>query len=139
MGVWTFYDFIEASGRNPLAEWMSGLSAEAQAWIDARILQMEAMTRWPEKWISKYHGTEQIYELRIPFDRLQYRPLGTYMPGRAFVLLSGAIEKRKIPRATIETAIRRQKILEAGPTHVRRHQFYPDPALGEDAGEEEVP
>ena len=84
-------DFIEPSGRNPFAIWQAELQPDAQAAIDTRLLAMEGMERWPEKWISDYKGYDGIIELRIPFNRVQYRPLGTYQPKRTLVLLGGAI------------------------------------------------
>jgi hypothetical protein len=79
----------------------------------------------PQKWASKYRGTEKLVELRIPFNKVQYRPLGIYGPSRAFILLSGAIEKDgKIPTGIIESAVRRQKLLETGQANVREHRFY---------------
>ena len=122
--IWTIYDYVEPSGRVPFFEWLMGLSDEAQAWVDARLLQMAGMARWSEKWASKYKGTKKLIELRIPFNRVQYRPLGMYAPSWSFVLLAGAIEKDgKIPRPTIEAAVRRQEALENGNGHVRRHRI----------------
>jgi len=124
MAGWTFYDYVEASGRSPFAEWLSALPAEAQAFIDNRLLQMRGMVRWPEKWASKYHGTEKLIELRIPYNKVQYRPLGITRPGWIFVLLAGAIERNgKIPQDTIDAAVKRQKMVEGDQSHVRRHQF----------------
>lgn len=125
MSHWTFYDYVEEGGHSPFFEWMERLSHEAQAWIDARILQMAGMPRWPEKWASKCHGTEKIIELRIPFNKVQYRPLGMYARGFSFIFLEGAIEKGgKIPVSTIEIAIRRQKRIEADWRHVGQHRYY---------------
>jgi hypothetical protein len=47
-------DYLEPSGRNPVAEWQAGLSYDASAAIDARLLQMEGTPKWPEKWVSSY-------------------------------------------------------------------------------------
>lgn len=123
MPIWTFYDFIESSGANPFREWADGLPMDAQASIDARILQMTAMLKWPEKWISKYKGTEKIFELRITVKKVQYRPLGCYAPNRSFVLLGGAVEKDwKLPRGTIDAVVRRQQTLDSEGNHVRPHR-----------------
>jgi hypothetical protein len=85
--------------------------------------------RWtrPDKWASLYRSWEPIIELRIPFARVQYRPLGVYSKNQrwTFVLLAGAIEKGgKIPRSDLQAADNRRKLLEAEPHRVRRHQFY---------------
>lgn len=124
MEKWTFYDYIEPTGRIPFLEWLVGLPDEAQAAIDARILMMTAVPRWSEKWISKYKTTDKVYELRIPFQKVQYRPLGCYKRGWSFVLLAGAIEKDgKLPKEIVSAADQRQKILEKEPHRVREHRF----------------
>ncbi len=124
MKLWTILDFIEPGGKCPFFEWQSGLPLDAQAHIDARLLQMVGFQRWPEKWISKYKTTERIYELRIPFKNIQYRPLGVYTPGRTFILLEGAIEKGgKIPSGTVARAEKREQLLAKEPHHVREHRY----------------
>ncbi len=125
MTVWTILDFVEPGGRCPFFEWQSGVPLDAQAQIDARLLQMAGLLRWPEKWISKYKTTEKIYELRIPFNKIQYRPLGVYAPSRTFILVEGAIEKGdKIPARALARAEKRQKLLAEEPYHVREHRYY---------------
>jgi hypothetical protein len=122
MAIWRIMDYVEPSGRNPIAEWQAGLHPDAQAWIDARLLQMEAMLKWPPKWVSNYKGYEGIIELRIPFNRVQYRPLSMYSPGRIVILLNGAIEKGgKIPRSDLETASARRTSVLKEPFRVRAH------------------
>ncbi len=125
MAVWTILDFIEPGGKCPYFEWQSGLPLDAQAHIDARLSQMAGLLRWPEKWIKKYKTTEKIYELRIPFNKIQYRPLGVYAPGRTFILVEGAIERGgKIPASALARAENRQKLLAKEPHHVREHRIY---------------
>jgi hypothetical protein len=83
---------------------------------------MEGMERWPEKWVSDYKGYDGIVELRIPFNRVQYRPLATYQPKRTLVLLEGAIEKGgKIPVGDLDRADKRRKILLEEPDNVKPH------------------
>ncbi len=124
MAVWNILDFVDPRGKCPFFEWQSVLPLDAQAHIDARLLQMVGLLRWPEKWISKYKTTEKIYELRIPFDKIQYRPLGVYAPRRTFILVEGAIEKGdKIPASALARAEKRQKLLAKEPHHVREHQY----------------
>jgi hypothetical protein len=124
MARWTFYDYVEPTGRVPFRDWLSGLSDGAQAFIDTRILAMAGLHRWSEKWVSKYRGTDKIFELRCPYMNVQYRPLGSYAPNWSFVLLGGGIEKDdQIPQGTIDSVVRRQRTLEEHPTYVRVHRF----------------
>ncbi len=124
MAEWTILDFVDAGGRCPFFEWQSQLPFDAQAHIDARLLQMAGLRRWPEKWVSKYQTAEKIYELRIPFNKIQYRPLGVYAPNRKFILVEGAIEKGgKSPARAVARAERRQRLLVKEPHHVREHRY----------------
>lgn len=124
MAVWTILDFVDPGGKCPFFEWQSGLPLDAQAHIDARLLQMAGLLRWPEKWISKYKTTEKIYELRIPFKKIQYRPLRVYAPDRTLILVEGAIEKDgKIPAGALARAEKRQRLLAKESHHVREHRY----------------
>ncbi len=125
MSVWTFFDFLEADGGNAIRAWLQDLPQEAQAKIDARLLQMAGMAPpWPEKWISSIKGYEDLIELRIPCNRVQYRPLGFYGPDRLeFTLLIGAIEKGTIRKSVLETAAARMKLVKDNRGHICEHQF----------------
>lgn len=124
MAVWTFFDYVEKSGRNPIREWLRDLPDEDQAKIDYRLLQMAGMPHpWPEKWISKYRTTA-LFEFRITGNRVQYRPLGIYWGKLNYILLAGAIEKGdKIPARDIETAEHRLASLLKDASHAVIHQF----------------
>lgn len=79
---------------------------------------------WPEKWISKYRGTAEIFEFRITGKKVQYRPLGSYFGKLRYVLLIGAIEKGdKIPRSDIETAEQRLTNVQRDQSHAVIHHF----------------
>jgi hypothetical protein len=123
--VWTFLKFVEASGRRPFTDWVLGLPQGAQAHILARLLEMEALPRWPEKWATRYRGYDSLVELRMPWKGVQYRPLGTYSKTQrwAFILLCGAIEKSSIPRAALDTADRRRKELLKEPGRVCAYEY----------------
>jgi hypothetical protein len=125
MPIWLFMDYLEANGGNPVADWILALPEEAQAAIDNRLLLMRGMVRWPEKWASRYRGWDDLIELRISANRVQYRPLGVYQPKYWFVLLGGSIEKGgRLPRNDLEVVDRRRKELQREPSRVRRHHFY---------------
>ena len=125
MHGWTFYDYVAPGNRIPFLEWMSELPPDAQARIDAQILTMSNLEKWSEKWVSKYKTVDEIFELRITFKKVQYRPLGTYARNWSFVLLGGGIEKDgKIPKSVIDAVQVRQQTLEASPHYVRPHQLY---------------
>jgi len=85
---------------------------------------MAAMPRWAEKWVSKYKGTDEIFEFRITGNKVQYRPLGTYYGTKQYLLLAGAIEKGdKIPKSDVETAERRLSTVRKEADHVIFHVY----------------
>lgn len=132
MAIWTFLNYVELTGRNPIRDWFRKLPEGDQAKIDARLLQMVAMARWPEKWISKYQGTE-LFEFRIAGNGIQYRPLGIYFGKMTYLLLAGAIEKGdKIPKSDIETAVQRLANVRKDKSHVTIHDFGIEGDLEED-------
>jgi hypothetical protein len=124
MAIWTFYDFLDASGESVIEEWFTEIGLQAEAFIERRLRDMMPLRLWPEKWASKYKPTELI-ELRIAFNKVQYRPLGCYAPDIVFGfwLLKGTIEKGKIPSADITTALNRRKLLLDGKAEVKAHEF----------------
>ena len=123
MSVWTFLDFLEADGGNAIRAWLQRLPQEAQATVDARLLQMAGMAPpWPEKWISSIKGYPGLIELRISCNRVQYRPLGFYGPGRLeFTLLIGTVEKGKIRKGVLDTAAARMKLVKGDRGRICEH------------------
>lgn len=124
MASWTFYDYVETGGRNPIRHWLDSLPPHDSEKIDTRLRYMAAMPRWAEKWVSKYKGTDEIYEFRITGNKVQYRPLGTYYGTKQYLLLAGAIEKGdKIPKSDVETAERRLSTVRREAGHVIIHVY----------------
>ena len=128
-------DFLEANGSNPIRTWFVDEILEgARATIDDRILRMEIMPRWPAKWTSAYEGVDGVFEIRVPFNKVQYRPFAMFSSAVRYqvILLCGAIERGgKIRRSTLDTVARRRDELRKEPLRVRRHQFNPKGTLGE--------
>jgi hypothetical protein len=136
MGIWTLLDYVELSGRNPIREWLDDLPDADRAKIDYRLLQMAGEVTWRDKWISKYRGTDELYEFRISGNKVEYRPLGTYFGRLTYLILSGAIERGdKIPKSVINTAEKRLANAKDNPRHCVKHQF--DDEDGEDNLEED--
>jgi phage-related protein len=124
MALWTFYDYVETTGRHPIREWLDSLPQADCAKIDYRLRQMAILPRWSDKWVSKYRGADDLYEFRISGNNVEYRPLGTYFGEKRYILLAGAIEKGdKIPRSDIETAERRLANARKDWAHVTFHQY----------------
>lgn len=138
---WVFLEFVAEDGKSPFSKWLSEQPPEAQAAIDTRILTMRGMDRqqWSSKWISPYTGQDKLFELRIPHNKVQYRPLGCYGPSRReFTILAGAIEKNwKIPKQTIQVAMSRMDLIMKHRRWVREYQYDPEESL-EETSEQEI-
>lgn len=123
--IWTFFDFLDERGENTIAAWLSSLPPEAQAKIDDRLVRMAQMDRWVSPWCKFYKGYDQIVELRILINKVQYRPLGFYGPRqREFTLLIGAIERNnKISRSVLETAVKRKDLVCEDRRYICKHEL----------------
>jgi len=111
---------------NEIHEWLNSpaVPKKAKAKINARIAALQGFPIFPDQYFSDYKGWDKIYELRVVFSGVQYRPLGFYGPGdKQFCLLIGGIEKGKIPRSLLGIAAERRRIVIASPSRAIPHDF----------------
>ena len=132
-------EFIDEDGVAPFSSvWMMQQPEEAQAAIDTRILIMKSLDRpqWSQKWMSSYTGYVKLFELRIPHNKVQYRPLGCYGPAqREFTILIGAIERNsRIPKSTLNVAMSRMQLVLNDRRWVREYNFDTAQSLEETSG-----
>ena len=123
---WTFFDYMSdgGRGRNKIREWLNGLPCEAQAAIDYRLRTMEGAEKWPTKWTKKYQGLDDIFEIRITHNKVQYRPLCTRIGDKKTLILIGAIEKNwKIPKGDLISAKQRLADWKKDSNHAKFHIF----------------
>jgi hypothetical protein len=126
MSIWNFYDFVSSRGINEIHEWLNSQEVPkgAKAKINARIASLQGFPLFPEQYFSAYKGWDDLYELRVVFGGVQYRPFGCYGPQRRqFTILVGGIEKGSVPERLLAVADERRKIVYANPTRIRRHDF----------------
>jgi hypothetical protein len=126
MDGWTFFDFLNARGENEILTWLnsSEVPKEAKAKINARIITLQGFPIFPEQYFSAYTGWDDIYELRVVYGNVQYRPFGFYGPSRKqFCLVVGGLEKGKVPKSLLKIAEARRKIVIANPSQTCRHDF----------------
>jgi len=123
MGMWKFYDFLDARGVNLIRQWLDTIPEKASAKIDARILYMCAIPVWPEQYVSALKGWPGLIELRVASAGNQYRPLGFCRPEREFVIVLGVIEKGKLPRRVLQAAYDNRNIVLADRSRIREHEF----------------
>lgn len=127
MAAWTFYDYIDEAGSAPFKGWLDALPKDVQAHIDDKLLYLEKRPTWNDKLFKKRKGADGIYELRLTYNKVPYRPLVCRHPSdqRGYVLLAGAIEHNDVLRPTgVSDAAeeRRNKLLKDS-SRVRLHRF----------------
>lgn len=114
MKIWNFKVFIAEKGSNEIDAWLNDLPPGAKAKIKKRITYLEITKRWGRPYAAKLKGTNNIWEIRVGFDNIQYRPLGCFGPKDGeFTLLIGATEKggRFEPVHAIKTAEKRRSLV----------------------------
>lgn len=119
-------DFHSARGENEILSWLNSLEVpkSAKAKINARIMTLQGFPIFPEQYFSAYKNWDDLYELRIVFANVQYRPFGFYGPSRKqFSLLIGGVEKGKVPKRLLGVADERRKIVIGDAARVRAHDF----------------
>jgi hypothetical protein len=110
---WTFKDYVSASGRNEIHDWLNGLPVAAKATLNVFIQNLEATPDLKEPAMKELRGHKGVYELRQKVNNVQYRPLCCYGPARREVtILIGASKKGGVwnPPKAIDTAKTRKKV-----------------------------
>ena len=109
-------------------DWLRTLSAKAKAKINMRIRNLEVLPReqWGD-WTGAMTGPawNGIFEIRIRYDNVQYRPLFCYGPGaNASTILMGSEERGGDiePRFAPKTCQLRKAEINGG-NHAIRHDF----------------
>ncbi len=97
MSEWTFWDYLDERGTNPIQEWLHDRSAvpvKAKAKIDRYLLQLAGTKLWLRPLASNLDGYPGIVEIRVRWMNTQYRILGFRGPSdREFTLLFPALEQ----------------------------------------------
>lgn len=111
--------YQEEDGSVPVLEWLDGLSAKAQdkCWVRIeRLRELGHELRRPEADLLR----NNIHELRVGLQGVNYRMLYFLHGNRAAVLAHGLVKEQAVPSAEIERAIVRKKKFEANPV---RHTY----------------
>ena len=135
-------DFIEPrqiGHVNPIRRWIDAQPIKAGTKIDTRIAFLEVTEEWHSNYCKKLKGYEEVYELRIVFNNVQYRPLGCMGPDdKEFTILVGATEKGKgrfQPPNAPKTAQERRKIVLEDRRRVHEHEYRKGSTTNEPEGE----
>jgi hypothetical protein len=96
-------------------EWLSGLPSRERRRIRVILAYLEGQRTWRNiPYIKKLTDCDDIYEIIITVNNIQYRPLGCYGPGKdEFTLLVGASKKGRVwaPKDARSTAMKKAKLI----------------------------
>jgi hypothetical protein len=95
MNYWTIKVYSKDGKTRITDKWLKSLPAGAQAEITTTLRYLQTQELWGRPYSAQLRGKfSLIHELRIKWQRNQYRPLGFFGPNEdEFTLLIGAIEK----------------------------------------------
>lgn len=130
MAEWTFLDYLDSDGGNPIREWITDkrcVPTKARAKIQRILLQLTGEKLWVRPLASNLDGYDPIVEIRIRWMNTPYRILGFRGPeDRKFTILYPAIEKgdRFVPENAPTIALNRMReVLRSAKERVCEHRF----------------
>jgi hypothetical protein len=103
---------------------LQSLDVEAQARIDAHLLQWASRDKWIDAYAGKFESLKELREITVQHERSVYRILGSAISIWEFVMLIGHrddLRKSKIPPEIKTEANVRLNTLRANPE--RRREF----------------
>ncbi len=117
MNCWTFLDYVDDNGVNVIHSWLHGLSPKARAKINVRIgwLSKGSVAFGMPNTRDLVGECDGLFEVRVKYDKVQYRPLGYRGPREQTVtLLAGAkeVNDHLRPPGVCRTAINRTVRIE---------------------------
>lgn len=106
--------FREDAETVPMRDWLDRIPKKAQAKSLIKLGRLEAMGHELRRPEADYLG-DDIYELRVRFQSVNYRML-YFFHGRTAAIVSHGITKQKeVPVREIDLAVRRKRLFEADP------------------------
>lgn len=130
MSEWSFFDYMDERGTNPIEAWLRDkrvVPVKAKAKIQRILLQLAGTTLWTRPLASNLENYPGIVEIRIRWMNTQYRLLGFRGPqDREFSLLMPAIEQDDefIPPSAPSVAQARMKTVIADRRRIVEHRYY---------------
>ena len=106
--------YREADGTVPVLEWFDGLPAKAQDKCRVRIQRLSELgheLRRPEADLLR----DDIYELRVRLQHVNYRILYFFHGRVAAILAYGLTKEDRVPGAAIDAALTRKRGYEHDP------------------------
>jgi hypothetical protein len=106
--------FKEDEGSVPVRAWLDGLPKKAQAKCLARLKRLEDLGHELRRPEADYLR-DDIYELRVGLQGVNYRVLYFFHGRTAAVVSHGLVKEHAVPPAEINRAVRRKKQFEKAP------------------------
>jgi hypothetical protein len=124
------YDYVDYDGVNVVKTWLGQLDIKVKAKFNARLSTLEQLDRieWGKCNTEVLKGDKDgLIAVRVEFNKIQYRILGYFGPGRGeFTLLACCRERENkyIPLNIGRTAFEHRTAIEANPIDRRvRHDL----------------
>ena len=97
-------------------QWMDCIDMKKKAIVkfETRLRYLSNTKVWSPDWVKKLKVYDGLYEIRIRYEQVQYRPLGCFGPNdREFTLLIGALEKNSkfVPKNAPNIALQRKELI----------------------------
>lgn len=117
--LWTFKTYVSPTGRNDVQSTVDKLDEGVLQHLLTRIRYLANTDKidWHEPQAKKLAGVKDVYEIRFQANKIQWRPLGYFGPGKnEFTILLWASHKQNIytPAEAIDTASKRKRHIEDG-------------------------
>jgi hypothetical protein len=130
---WTFYDWVDLGGTNPIEKWLAEQSDEVRMYFTS-MLKDAQKTREYRQWTGYRHpmtgraGKAGVHELGFKAEGIQYRILIKFDGLMQSVLLCGCYHKGKrwTPEEAPDTAADRAKALTQGKATKRERKIEDD-------------
>lgn len=133
---WKFCSFLNR-GECVIHQWMTeiGIKAKGIQRIEARFNYLSVTQIWEPHYAKKLKGYDDLFEIRIRHEKVQFRPLGWFGPfPNQFTLLIGAVEKDWDfePRNAPAIAMNRRQAINQDGSLIYEYQTYISPSKRSD-------
>ncbi len=113
--------FREDQDTVPLRDWLDSIPRKAQAKCLVKLGRLEAAGHELRRPEADYLR-DDIYELRVRFQSVNYRMLYFFHGRIAAVVSHGIVKQKRVPAKEIDLAVKRKRLFEADP---KAHSEYP--------------
>ncbi len=106
--------FREDEETVPMRDWLDSISKKAQAKCLVKLGRLEELGHELRRPEADYLR-DNIYELRVRLQGVNYRMLYCFHGRTAAVVSHGIVKQKKVPAKEIDLAIARKRLFEADP------------------------